>query len=148
MALNREMIGFSYPPSHPFLVTEESIRNFADAIGDPHPMYRDAVAAAAAGHASIVAPPTFPIVVTMSAMDESFHDPNLGMDYAHMVHSDQKFEYVRPIQVGDELVVVTVIEDIRALAGNDFATFRTEVSSGGELVCTAWSKLVVRGGAE
>ena len=62
-----------------------------------------------------------------------------------MVHSDQRFEYSRPIQVGDELVVRAFVEDIRALGANDIATFRTEVYSGEDLVVTGWSKLVVRG---
>jgi acyl-CoA thioesterase FadM len=81
----------------------------------------------------------------MAAMEKSFHDPALNMDFTRVVHSDQRFEYVRPIAVGDELVVTTVVEDIKALGNNDIATFRTEVSSLGELVVTGWSKLVVRG---
>ena len=79
------------------------------------------------------------------SLEDSFHDPALNMDYTRMVHSDQKFEYARPVQVGDELVVTTVVEDIRSLGNNDIATFRTEVDSHGERVVTAWSKLVVRG---
>ena len=81
----------------------------------------------------------------MKAMEDSFHDPRLNMDYSRIVHSDQRFEYVRPIQVGDELVVRTIVEEIKALGNNDMATFRTEVYSKNELVVTGWSKLVVRG---
>ena len=143
--MNREMIGFSYPASAAVTVTEENIGDFARAIGDDNPMYFDAAFAAQHGHSSIVAPPTFPIMVTMAAMEKSFHDPNLNMNFDRVVHSDQRFEYVRPIQVGDELVVTTIVEDIKALGANDVATFRTEVSSRGELVVTGWSKLVVRG---
>ena len=145
MGLNQEMVGFVYPPSRPFLVTKERIAEFAQAIGDTNPAYVDEAVAQSLGHATVIAPPTFPIVVTMGAMEESFHDPKLNMDYTRMVHSDQKFDYVRPVQVGDELVVTTVVEDIRALGNNDIATFRTEVDSHGERVVTAWSKLVVRG---
>jgi acyl-CoA thioesterase FadM len=81
----------------------------------------------------------------MAAMEKSFHDPRLNMDFTRVVHSDQRFEYSRPIRVGDELVVVTVVEEIRALGSNDIATFRTEVTSRGEPVVIGWSKLVVRG---
>ncbi len=126
-------------------MTAESIKAFAQALGDDNPVYSDASAALALGHETVVAPPTYPIVVTMTAMENSFHDPALNMNYSRVVHSDQRFEYVRPIRVGDELVVTTIVEDIRTMAGNDMATFRTEVSSDGEIVVTAWSKLVVRG---
>ena len=143
--MNHDMIGHQYPASEAFAVTRESVVAFADAIGDDNPIYRDESVAQSFGHQTICAPPTFPIVVTMSAMEKSFHDPNLNMDYSRVVHSDQRFEYVRPIQVGDELVVTTVIEEIKALGTNDIATFRTDVLSHGQLVVTGWSKLVVRG---
>jgi acyl dehydratase len=143
--MNREMVGYEYPPSEATLVTRESIAAFARAIGDNNPAYVDDAAAAALGLSGVCAPPTFPITVTMAAMEKSFHDPRLNMDFTRVVHSDQRFEYARPIRVGDELVVVTVVEEIRALGSNDIATFRTEVTSRGEPVVVGWSKLVVRG---
>jgi acyl dehydratase len=143
--MNHDMIGHAYPASQPYLVTPENIAAFADAIGDKNPVYRDEAYAKSLGHSSVCAPPTFPIVATMAAMEKSFHDPALNMDYSRIVHSDQRFEYVRPIQVGDKLVVTTVIEEIKALGTNDIALFRTEVTSNGEPVVTGWSKLVVRG---
>lgn len=126
-------------------MTQENIAAFARAIGDENPIYFDAEVARAMGHNSVCAPPTFPITVTMAAMEKSFHDPLLNMDFTRVVHSDQRFEYTRPIEVGDELVVVTVVEDIKALGTNDIATFRTEVTSHGQPVVIGWSKLVVRG---
>jgi len=145
VGMNHDMIGHAYPASQPYLVTPENIAAFADAIGDKNPVYRDEAYAKSLGHSSVCAPPTFPIVATMAAMEKSFHDPALNMDYSRIVHSDQRFEYVRPIQVGDKLVVTTVIEEIKALGTNDIALFRTEVTSNGEPVVTGWSKLVVRG---
>ena len=35
------------------------IAEFADAIGDPNPVYRDRAAARAAGYPDVIAPPTF-----------------------------------------------------------------------------------------
>lgn len=145
MAMNREMIGHAYPPSRAYYVSAEKIREFADALGDDNPIYRNIEVAREFGLTSVAAPPTFPIVVTMAAMYESFHDPNLGMDFTRVVHGDQRFEYAREIRVGDELVVTTIVEDIKALGSNDVATFRTEVTSHGEPVVTGWSKLIVRG---
>ncbi|MSW38767.1 MAG: MaoC family dehydratase, partial [Actinobacteria bacterium] len=52
MSMNREMIGFSYQPSEPWLVTQENIAAFARAIGDENPIYFDAEVARAMGHNS------------------------------------------------------------------------------------------------
>ena len=145
MGMNHDMVGHAYPASQAYLVTPENISAFAQAIGDDNPIYHDQEFARSLGHTSVCAPPTFPIVVTMAAMEKSFYDPALNMDFSRVVHSDQRFEYTRPIAVGDNLVVTTIIEEIKALGNNDIATFRTEVTSNGEPVVTGWSKLVVRG---
>ena len=145
--MNRDMVGFAYPPSEPYLVTEKSIQDFAHALGDDNPAYFDATAARELGHETICAPPTYPILVTMEAMKDAFADPALNMDFTRVVHGDQRFAYQRPIRVGDELVVTTHVDEIRSLGSNDAATFRTEVTSQGEAVCTGWSKLIVRGDA-
>lgn len=145
--MNRDMVGFAYPPSEPYLVTEKSIQDFARALGDDNPAFFDAAAALELGHETICAPPTYPILVTMEAMKDAFADPALNMDFTRVVHGDQRFAYQRPIRVGDELVVTTHVDEIRSLGSNDAATFRTEVTSHGEAVCTGWSKLIVRGEA-
>jgi acyl dehydratase len=145
MGMNHDMVGFVYPDSKPYLVTAEKIAAFAQAIGDDNPIYFDQDFATSLGHKSVCAPPTFPIAVTMTVMEEYFNDPALNMNYSRIVHSDQRFEYTRPIEVGDELVVRTSVEEIRPLGGNEMATFRTDVLSNDRLVVTAWSKLVVRG---
>jgi acyl dehydratase len=146
--MNRDMVGFAYPPSEPYLVTEKSIQDFARALGDDNPAFFDAAVARELGHETICAPPTFPILVTMEAMKEAFADPALNMDFTRVVHGDQRFAYQRPIRVGDELVVTTHVDEIRSLGNNDAATFRTEITSHGEAVCTCWSKLIVRGEAQ
>ena len=135
MGMNRDMIGHVYPASNPYLVTSEKISAFVNALGDTNPAYADGT----------VAPPTCPIVVTMNAMEGAFHDPALQLDYSRLVHSDQRFEYVRPIHVGDELTVKASVEEIKPLGPNEIATFKTDVFSGDELVVTGWSKIVVRG---
>jgi acyl dehydratase len=135
MGMNRDMIGHVYPPSQPYPVTGEKISAFVKALGDTNPAYADGT----------VAPPTFSIVVTMNAMDTAFHDPALQLDYSRLVHSDQKFEYLRPIRVGDVLTVSACVEEIKPLGTNEIATFKTDVFSGDELVVTGWSKIVVRG---
>ena len=69
MALDRELVGRSYPPSAVYEVGRAKIAEFAAAIGDPSPLYRDAEAARAAGHPDVIAPPTFAIVLSLGAGD-------------------------------------------------------------------------------
>jgi acyl dehydratase len=73
-------------------------------------------------------------------------DPGLGLDFARVVHGDQRFSYLRPVCAGDRLTCTTTIEEITSRAGNDFLTSRTDmVTDDGEPVVSTWSMLVVRG---
>lgn len=144
--LDRSFVGRTYPPTPPYLVGREKIREFASAVGLGDPLHFDVEAAKAAGYADVVAPPTFPIVLTMAASQMIIDDPELGMDYSRVLHGDQRFAYARPVVAGDELVCVNTVEEITSRAGHDFLTTRTDVSTtAGEHVVSAWSKLVVRG---
>ena len=146
MALNRALIGREYPAPEVYEVGREHVRSFARAIGDPSPACVDPAAARALGHADVVAPPTFPIVVTMAANGQIMRDPGLGMDYTRVVHGDQKFSYVRPVVAGDTLVCVSTVEEITQRGGHDFITTRADVTTqDGEPLLTAWMKLVQRG---
>ena len=49
MAINPDYIGKTYPPSAPYEVSRVKLAEFADAIGDRSPLYRDRAAAQAAG---------------------------------------------------------------------------------------------------
>ena len=148
MALDQSFVGRKYPPTPPYEVGREKIREFADAIGDPNPAYRDADAARALGYPDVIAPPTFPIVLSMRAGAQVVGDPELGLDYSRVVHGEQRFVYVRPVRAGDRLTVTVSVESIRSAAGNDLLTTRGDVSTAdGELVLTAYSTLVARGTA-
>jgi acyl dehydratase len=146
MPLDPSFVGRTYPPTEPYLVGREKIREFARAIGAEDAAYHDPDAARAIGYTDVVAPPTFPTVVTMAASRQVIADPALGMDYSRVVHGDQKFAYTRPVQAGDELTCVNTVEDITQRGGHDFITIRTDVTDGaGAPVVSAWSKLVQRG---
>jgi acyl dehydratase len=146
MPLNRAYVGRSLPPTEPYLVGREKLREFATAIGADDPAYHDLAAATALGYPDLVAPPTFAVVATAEAARQLREDPELGLDYSRVVHGDQRFAYTRPVVAGDELVCVLTVEEITARAGHEFITTRAELSTAaGELVVTVWNKLVVRG---
>jgi len=147
MPLDPSFAGRSYPPTEPYLVCREKIREFARAIGATDAEYHDQEAARAAGFADVVAPPTFPVVITMSSSHRQIvADPDLGIDYSRVVHGDQRFAYARPVVAGDDLVCVNTVEEIIQRGGHDFMTTRSDVTTtAGEKVVTVWSKLVQRG---
>jgi acyl dehydratase len=149
MALDQSFVGRSYPPTPAYEVGREKIREFADAIGDPNPVYRDPEAAKALGHPDVVAPPTFPIVISMPAADQVVYDPALGLDWARVVHGDQRFTHERPMRPGDRVVAVVTVAAIKSFAGNDMISLMTEMSTvDGELISTARALLVARAEAE
>ncbi|MGQ4714971.1 FAS1-like dehydratase domain-containing protein [Streptomyces anulatus] len=149
MALDQSFVGRTYPPTPAYEVGREKIREFAEAVGDPHPAYVDAEAARTLGHADVIAPPTFVFSITYRAAGEVVQDPQLGLDYSRVVHGDQKFSYVRPVRAGDRLTVTSTIEGIKSLAGNDILDVRGDVhDEAGELVVTTLMKLVARAAEE
>ena len=148
MSVDKSYIGRVYPPTAPYEVGREKIREFADAVNDPNPAYRDPAAARALGHDDVIAPPTFAIVITLPAGRQVSHDPDLGIDYTRVVHGEQRFVHTRPVRAGDVLQVMVSIHDIRVAAGNDLVTTRADVTTvGGEHVLTAFGTLVARGPA-
>jgi acyl dehydratase len=148
MPLNRDYIGRSFPAGAPYEVSRVKIAEFADAIGDPNPLYRDRAAAQAAGFGDVIAPPTFAIVISTVGAASAVGDPGLGLNYAMVVHGEQRFEYDRPLMAGDVVTAQSTITDIRDAGRNAMLSTTTEISTvGGEHVCTAISTLVERGGA-
>ncbi|MEV0426169.1 MaoC family dehydratase N-terminal domain-containing protein [Micromonospora sp. NPDC050495] len=148
MSLDPSFVGRSYPPTAPYQVGREKIREFATAIGATDAAYHDPAAARALGHPDVVAPPTFPMVLSMAANRQIIEDPALGVDYSRVVHGDQRFAYTRPVVAGDELVCVSTIEEIINRGGHGFLTTRTDVSTtAGDPVVAVWFKIVVRGEA-
>jgi acyl dehydratase len=146
MALDPGVVGRSYPPSAVYEVGRAKIAEFAAALGDSDPAYRDPEAARALGHPDVIAPPTFAIVISLGAANVVLDDPDVDLDYSRVVHGEQRFTHHRPIRAGDRLVARTTIETVRHVAGNDLLTTRVELATeDGEAVCTAVSMLVARG---
>ena len=146
MAVNTDYVGRTYPASAPYEVSRVKIREFADAIGDRNLLYRDLEAAQAAGHADLIAPPTFPIVITMAASAAAIGDPGLGINYAMVVHGEQRFTYARPLHAGDVVTAQSTISAIREVGSLTMVTTETQIQTvDGEHVCTGYGTLVERG---
>jgi acyl dehydratase len=148
MPLNQALIGKEYPQSAPYEVGREKIRDFATAIGDFNPIYHDEAAAKAEGYDDIIAPPTFLTTLGFKFGPQVVGDPELGLNYAMVVHGEQEFEILRPVTPGDVLVGTPKITSIAARGKNEFMTYEAAIdTTSGEKVAIARSIIVSRGTA-
>jgi acyl dehydratase len=146
VAVNQDYAGRTFPAGEPYEVSRVKIGEFADAIGDANPLYRDRAAAQAAGFPDVIAPPTFAIVISMGGSGAALADPALGLNYAMVVHGEQRFTYTRPLTAGDVVTAQVTLTDIRDAGRNVMLTTSTDIKTvAGELVCTALSIIVERG---
>ncbi|MGH1523883.1 FAS1-like dehydratase domain-containing protein [Leifsonia sp. L25] len=146
MPVNPELVGRSFPPTPPYLVGREKVREFAAAVLATDPISFDVAAAQAAGHADLVAPPTFPVVVQQLTLDQLLADPQAGIDFSRVVHGDQRFTFSRPVIAGDELTATLTVTAVKSLGAHSMVTAESVIVDGaGEHVVTSVSTLVVRG---
>jgi acyl dehydratase len=138
-------VGKALPPTAPYQVGREKIREFALAIGGGASVCLDVDAARAAGYPDVIAPPTFTVTFTMPAIEAFLRDPAFGWDYSRMVHGDQSITLHRPIHGGDDLVTTIHVEDLKSRGGSHMLTLRCEVADvDGEPVATTRALLVTQ----
>jgi acyl dehydratase len=90
--------GWVRDPGTPYEVSRVKIMEFAEAIGDPNPVYRDLAAARLAGYCDVIAPPTFAVVGALPASIAAAREVFAGAGSPIIVHVEQRFDYARPIQ--------------------------------------------------
>ena len=92
-----------------FPVERGKIREFATAILDDNPLYLEEEAPPA--------PATFTMTQLFwpSVFDEP--PPDLGINFALVVHGEQEFEYLEPVQAGDTLTGETRVADVYTKEG-------------------------------
>jgi len=130
MPIDQELVGRAFPPTQPFTVSEERVREFVAATGGEY----DGGAA----------PATFPIVLAFDAMN-AFLDAE-QVDLFRIVHGDQKFTYERPVRPGDVLTATLTVASLRQIAGADIIGTTSEITDeSGALVCSTSATLVHRG---
>jgi acyl dehydratase len=146
VSVNPDLQGRSYPPTPPYAVGREKIREFAAAVKAGHRAHTDLEAARALGHADLVAPPTFAVILAQRAEQAVVEDPSSGIDFSRVVHADERFTHHRPIVAGDELVATATVETVKSLGGHSMVTTRADIATtAGEPVSTVRSTLLVRG---
>jgi acyl dehydratase len=145
---DQSYLGRALPPSPPYLVGREKIREFATAIGERSPLCHEVSAARDAGYPDLVAPPTFPVVFSMPRIELFLREPDFGWRFEGTVHGGQKIAFRRPICAGDELVVTVHVIGLQTRAGTHMLTLRCDVTdasggtAGDEPICQVESLLL------
>lgn len=144
MPVNPDLVGRAFPPTPPYLVGREKVREFARAVFSDDPQHLDPEAARALGYGDVVAPPTFPIVLQDVTLQQLLAEPGCGIELSRVLHAEQRFRYSRPIVAGDELTAQLTVTGIRTLGDNAMVTSEAEmVDAAGAHVVTATSVLLV-----
>jgi acyl dehydratase len=143
--MSTAVVGKSYP-ALTYAVGREKIREYAFAVGETNPLHLNVDAARAAGYADVVAPPMFAVVYCSAALGPALFDPDVGIDFARMVHGGQVFRWGPLVVAGDEITTVVSVKSIEERAGNGFFVFES-VSSNQDrhTVCVGTWTNIVRG---
>ncbi len=145
MAIKTDAIGKEWPPVT-YQVGREKIKEYANALGIENPVHFDVGAARAAGFRDVVAPPMFAVVYSGPALGPVLFDPEVGMNFAAMVHGGQEFEWAEPACSGDEITTTPRCLEIYEKDGKGFYVFETtSVNQNGEQVVRAVWTNIVRG---
>jgi acyl dehydratase len=86
-------------------VEKGAVRKFAEAIGDPSPLYADEAVAKESRYGRLLAPPTFPRTF------EYGNVPDLRLPDAGLIHGEFRISYERPLFVGDEVLCRVTLKD-------------------------------------
>ena len=145
MPVNTQAIGKGYEPTT-YAVGREKIREYAAAVGETNPLHFDVEAARAAGYADVVAPPMFVVVYAGRSVGPAVFDPDVGINFAMMVHGSQEFSWGPLVVAGDEITTTASVKDIADRGGMAFYVFESiSENQRGETVCTGTWTNIVRG---
>jgi len=148
MAVKTEAIGKRYEPTT-YAVGREKIREYASAVGETNPLYFDVEAARSAGYADVVAPPMFAVVYSARAVAPALFDPDVGINFAMMVHGSQEFRWGPLVVAGDEITTTGTVKDVSQRGDMGFYVFESvSENQRGETVCTGTWTNIVRGVGE
>jgi acyl dehydratase len=121
--LDRSLVGHITEPESGS-ITAAAVREFADAIGDANPIYRDEAAARAAGYRAISVPPTF-----VTRFRVPFHEAGLDPEHMQVLHAEQEYVYDHPLFVGDNLAVRHKVASLRQSRGMSIMTIEQIVET-------------------
>jgi len=139
-------VGKTFPPVT-YAVGREKVREYAHATFETDPLYLDVDAARAAGFPDVVAPPMFAVVYAAPAVAPALLDPEVGIDFARMVHGGQELRWGPLVVAGDEITTTVEVKSIEDRGGMGFFVFESvSRNDRGDDVCVGTWTNIVRGG--
>lgn len=149
-------------PTQVVVVERGPIQNFATAVTDTNPVFRDPRVAEEQGFDAIPAPPTWPVVMgnwgafaELQPEDAGGNSPvtaaigALMSDGGLILHGEQEVAFERAVAVGDVLTGTGEIEDVYTKESGDrvmtFVVARTDwADQSGAPVCTTKMTIIHR----
>lgn len=120
-----------------------AIRRFAEAIGDPNPLFNDEAAARDTRFGGMIAPPTF-----CRSLGSGIPQIKLDLPGFRALDGGSEWEYFRPIRPGDRITVQSRIADIRETAGRlgpmVFIAVETSYTNQFDQLCVTQRSTVIR----
>jgi acyl dehydratase len=143
MPVSKDAVGKQWPPVV-YQAGREKIREFANVIGAANPVHHDREAAVAAGFRDVVAPPMFCVVYSAPAIAPGIVDPEVGINFATMVHGGQEFIWGEPVCSGDEITTTASLTDVFQKDDKGFYVFKSESvnQDGRQTVRGIWTNIV------
>jgi acyl dehydratase len=141
--VNEAAIGKRFPPFE-YEVGKEKIAEYARAVGEDNPVYFDRDKAREAGFRDVPAPPMFAVVYSSGAVGPAIFDPDVGINFAMMVHGGQEFVWGEPVVTGDLISTEASVKDISEKRGMGFYVFESvsRNQNGEEVVRGTWTNIV------
>jgi acyl dehydratase len=145
MPVNTEAVGKSYPATT-YAVCREKVKEYALAVGETNPIHLSPDAAKSAGFDDVVAPPMFTVVYSAPAVGPAVLDPDVGINFAMMVHGGQEFRWGPLVVAGDEIETSVTVKSIDERDGRGFYVFESvSKNQNGDTVCVGTWTNIVRG---
>ncbi|WP_214484144.1 MaoC family dehydratase N-terminal domain-containing protein [Bacillus sp. SM2101] len=136
----RKLIG-KRSKKHRNTIERGAVKKFAEAIGDPHPIFIDEKVGTESRYKTNIAPVTFPRVLNYGVI-EGLQLPKKGL-----IHGEELYHYERPLLVNEEILCYQEVEDYYDKSSNSgelgflvLKSYGEDVS--GNIVFTAKSTIV------
>ena len=139
--MRQQAIGVESPPVT-IEVEKGHIQRFAEAIGDPNPVYSDEAAARKSSYGSLIAPPTFLRSVRGVNLELPFE-----LSFSRRLDGGSDWEYFQPVRPGDRITAVARVAELAERTGRlgvmvFMTTVTTYTNQFDEVVATQTNTLI------
>lgn len=108
--VDKSLLGKEYP-GPTWDIEKGKIREFANAIEDPNPIFREEEAASAVGFEAVPAPLTF-LVTEIFHFTDDIPRPDYKVNPNRILDGGTEYEYIKPVLAGDTISSKTKVAEI------------------------------------